>query len=109
MGTAAGPGIGTGMGIGGDTSGGAGLIRGFVEPMPEPPRKRPLPRRRFALSLLFPCAVTAAGGLLFIIHACVNDHPHPVPKPGPRRYPPAYRKAPEPRPPRNAGRDDAPG
>jgi hypothetical protein len=74
---------------------GAGFIRGFVEPMPEPPRKLPMPRRRFALGLLFPCAVTAAGGLLFIIHEALNDRPHPVPKPGPRRYPPAYRKASE--------------
>jgi hypothetical protein len=91
------------------TSMGADVIRDFVEPMPDPPRKRPLPRRRFAFSLLFPGAVTAAGGLLFIIHACLSDRPHPVPKPGPRRYPPAYRRAAQPKPPPRSGGDDAHG
>jgi hypothetical protein len=85
-----GTGAGVGSGRGGD------IIRGFVEPMPEPPRKLPMPRRRFTFSLLFPCAVTTAGGLLFIIHECLSDRPHPVPKPGPRRYPPGYRRASEP-------------
>ncbi len=65
-------------------------IRSFVEPTPEPPRKRPMPRRRFAFSLLFPCAVAAAGGLLFIVHECLSGRGQLVPKPGPRRYPPGY-------------------
>ncbi len=85
--------------------GGAKAIRGFVEPIPDPPRKQPMPRRRFAFSLLFPCAVTAAGGLLFIIHECLSDRPHPVPEPGPRRYPPAYRPSSEPKV-RGSGHDD---
>jgi hypothetical protein len=60
--------------------------------MPEPPRKLPMPRRRFALSLLFPLAVTMAGGVVFIVHQCLSGPAHAVPKPGPRRYPPAYRQ-----------------
>jgi hypothetical protein len=69
-----------------------GFVRSFVEPMPEPPRKLPVPRRRFALSLLFPLAVTMAGGVVFIVHHSLSGPAHAVPKPGPRRYPPAYRQ-----------------
>jgi hypothetical protein len=50
-----------------------------------------LPRRRFVFALLFPCAVTAGGGTLFIVHECLTGARHAVPKPGPRRYPPGYR------------------
>jgi hypothetical protein len=66
--------------------------RAFVEPMPEPPRDHPVPRRRFTFSLLFPCAVTVAGGIVFIVHECLEAGSHPVPKPGPRRYPPGYHR-----------------
>ncbi len=47
---------------------GIDIPRMFLETLPEPLRDRPMPRRRFALTLLFPCAVTAIGGLLFITH-----------------------------------------
>jgi hypothetical protein len=70
----------------------ADIARAFLEPMPEPPRDRPMPRRRFVFSLLFPCAVTVAGGIAFLVHEVLDGHGHPVPKPGPRRYPPGYHR-----------------
>ncbi len=70
---------------------GFGTVRAFLEPMREPPRKPPMPRR-FALSLLFPVAVTLCGGVAFILHAGIAGSGHPLPKPGPRRYPPGYRR-----------------
>jgi hypothetical protein len=66
--------------------------RAFLEPSPEPPRGSPMPRRRFAFSLLFPCAVTVVGGVAFLVHACLEGRRRPVPKPGPRRYPPEYHR-----------------
>jgi hypothetical protein len=66
--------------------------RAFLEPLPEPPRHNPMPRRGFTFSLLFPCAVTVAGGIAFVVHACMDARNHAVPKPGPRRYPPGYRR-----------------
>ena len=69
-----------------------GTARGFLEPPAEPPPPPPLPRRRFAFSLLFPCAFTVAGGLAFLLYECLDARVHPVPKPGPRRYPPGYHR-----------------
>ena len=66
--------------------------RAFLEATPEPPRDRPTPRRRFTFSLLFPCAVTLAGGAVFLAHEWLGARGHPVPKPGPRRYPPGYHR-----------------
>jgi hypothetical protein len=51
-----------------------------------------MPRRRFAFSLLFPCAVTIAGGVAYVVHACLDARRQPVPKPGARRYPPMYHR-----------------
>jgi hypothetical protein len=51
-----------------------------------------MPRRRFALGLLIPCVVTIAGGITFAVHACLDAHSQPMPKPGPRRYPPGYHR-----------------
>ena len=65
--------------------------RTFLEPMPEPPRRAPMPRRRFGLSLLLSCAVTVGGGLAMLV---MGRRGHSVPKPGPRRYPPGYRRTP---------------
>ena len=63
--------------------------RMFLEPMPEPPRRSPMPRRRFVFELLLPCALTVAGGLAVLV---MGSRGHSVPKPGPRRYPPGYRR-----------------
>ncbi len=71
---------------------GIDTARAFLEPLPEAPSEPPMPRRRFAFSLLFPCAVTIAGGGAFLVHACLGTRSHPMPKPGPRRYPPGYRR-----------------
>ena len=71
---------------------GIDIARAFLEPTPELPRDDPMPRRRFILSLLFPCAVSLAGGITFLAHECLNASSHPVPKPGPRRYPPGYHR-----------------
>jgi hypothetical protein len=71
---------------------GIGTARAFLEPLPEPPRQSPVPRRRFIFSLLFPCAVTFAGGIAFVVHAGLDARGRPVPKPGPRRYPPGYHR-----------------
>jgi hypothetical protein len=69
-----------------------GTVRAFLEPMPDPPRDRPMPRRRFALSLLVPGAMAAGGGIAFLLHECLVRGGHPLPKPGPRRYPPGYHR-----------------
>jgi hypothetical protein len=71
---------------------GIDTARAFLEPMPEPSRPSPMPRRRFAFSLLFPVAVTVAGGLSFLVHECLDARGHPVPKPGARRYPSGYHR-----------------
>jgi hypothetical protein len=71
---------------------GLDTARAFLEPMPEPPGETPMPRRRFAFTLLFPCAVTIAGGFIFLAHECLDARSHPMPKPGPRRYPPGYHR-----------------
>ena len=76
---------------------GINAARAFLETTPEPPRHNPIPRRRFAFSLLFPSAVAVGGGIVFIIHECLNARGHAVPRPGPRRYPPGYRRTPTPR------------
>jgi hypothetical protein len=47
---------------------GIDIPRAFLAPLPEPLRDRPMPRRYFAFTLLFPCAVTVGGGVLFIAH-----------------------------------------
>jgi hypothetical protein len=60
------------------------------DPGYEPLRGRPMPRRWFTFGLLFPVIVTAAGGVAFVVHAGMVARGHPVPKPGPRRYPPGY-------------------
>jgi hypothetical protein len=71
---------------------GIDTARAFLEPLPEAPSEPPMPRRRFAFSLLFPCAVTIAGGVAYVVHACLEASRQPVPKPGPRRYPPMYHR-----------------
>jgi hypothetical protein len=63
-------------------------FRDFDGPMPE---KRPLPRRRFLLSLLVPVTILA-GGAGMIVYAGLTNGDAPVPRPGPRRYPASYRK-----------------
>lgn len=71
---------------------GINTARAFLESLPEPPHQTPMPRRRFALGLLIPCVVTIAGGITFAVHACLDAHSQPMPKPGPRRYPPGYHR-----------------
>ncbi len=75
---------------------GLGSARPFLEPIPEPPRRSPMPRRRFLFSLLLPGALAIAGGLAVL---ALDSRAHFVPKPGPRRYPPGYRPAPRISPP----------
>ena len=72
---------------------GIDIARAFLEPRAEPPQRGPVPRRRFALNFIVPCAVIAAGGIGAIIYGCLNPRHHPVAKPGSRRYPPGYRHA----------------
>ena len=71
---------------------GVDTAQAFLETRPEPPRGSPMPRRRFTYSLLFPCAVTLVGGAVFLVHEFLGGRGHPVPKPGPRRYPPDYHR-----------------
>ena len=71
---------------------GIDTAQAFLEPVPEPPRQHPMPRRRFAFSLFFPGAAAAAGAVVFLLHAILDTRKHPIPKPGPRRYPPGYHR-----------------
>ena len=78
------------------------IYQGFVEPRPEPPRKMPVPRRRVAFSLVLAGAIAATGGLVLLLRLGNCGRGHPMPKPGPRRYPPGYRpKTEAPRPTRD--------
>ena len=71
---------------------GSGTLRGFLEPIPEPSPGQPTPQRRAALGMLVLCGLIAAGGIAGIIFGSLDLRRHPVPKPGPRRYPPGYRR-----------------
>jgi hypothetical protein len=51
---------------------GIDIPRMFLGLLPEPLRDRPMPRRHFALTLLFPCAVTIGGGVLYIAHGLLE-------------------------------------
>ena len=73
---------------------GADKARAFLESRPEPRRDNPMPRRRFNFNLFFP--FMTAGGLAFLVHQCLNARDHPLPKPGPRRYPPGYHRPEQP-------------
>ncbi len=71
----------------------ASHFREFARPPPETPRNNAGPSRRRLLVLLVPAALLAGGGAVFTL-SDNSGSPAATPKPGPRRYPPAYRQKP---------------